>query len=277
MLTTHRCTGDGTIDSVEYAAYIKGLFKSGIKEPKDSHFECAFPHTFTISEGQLTNWWAPTGENGVTFKGRALPDRPWEGVAAVMRQNWRQLPPTAQYTKRGEVDNFAVQWTSDRGADGEVEFRSQVLTESAFHKLSKMSASVMKSTVAIQAFVWSKTPGAMYKVFYTGACKGRAPSAHVMLYRRIGMADAGIEASTSADTRDHAPPVCYKKVPSLTRCAQTVGTRMQSLTRKLVRVFESAEGRRVVKCESSLSLELSFVHVRRHRVSPLLTTTRRQV
>jgi hypothetical protein len=49
------CAGDGTIDSVEYADFIKNLQPP--EEPKHPHFKCSFPDTFILSEGALTSWW----------------------------------------------------------------------------------------------------------------------------------------------------------------------------------------------------------------------------
>ena len=52
--------------------------------------------------------------------------------------------------------------------------------------------------MAIQTFVWSQTPGVMYKCFYKAARQGLAASAHVMRYSRVSVADASLEASSSS-------------------------------------------------------------------------------
>jgi hypothetical protein len=241
--------GDGTIESTEFSKFIKSL--EPIKEPRHPYFECTFPDTFGMSDGQLTSWWAPGGDGMDQFTARSLPARGWEGVADVLRSSWKRLPPQAQYTKRGEVANFAVQWTSERGDDGEIDFRASVLTLSAFQSLSKQPSSMLKSTVAVQAFVWSKMPGVMYKCFYTAGGNGRSASAHTMLYRRLGRSDPSLAASSSIIQREDGEVKCYKKTVSLTPCSNptsTVGSRVQSMTTKLIRVFERSEGKQVAKC-----------------------------
>jgi len=44
-----------SLPTVEYSNFVKNL--QPLKELKHTHFKCAFPHTFTLSDGQLTNWW----------------------------------------------------------------------------------------------------------------------------------------------------------------------------------------------------------------------------
>jgi hypothetical protein len=141
--------GDGTIDANEYRDYIDNL--KPIQEPKHTHFTCSFPDTFCLSDGQLTNWFSLGHDK--TFTSRGLPDKPWEGMAAVMKANWRRLPPQAQHTKRGNVANFAVQWITERNAHGEPEFRANVLTYKAFMDLRQQPSAALKSTVAIQVVV----------------------------------------------------------------------------------------------------------------------------
>jgi len=139
--------GDGTIDSQEYSEFIKQLQPP--EQPRHTHFTCCFPDTFTLAEGQLTNWWSPGPGN--TFAARALAEKPWEGVSQVMYNNWKQLPPLAQHSKRGAVTNFAVQWHLENG-----DFRATVLSYSEFVALSHQPSANLKTTVAIQAFVWSQ-------------------------------------------------------------------------------------------------------------------------
>ena len=184
----------------------------------------------------------------------------------MMRANWRTLPSHAQRTKRGEVANFAVQWHTERGADGETEFRAKVLSYKAFMDLKQQPSAALKTTVAIQAFVWSRSPGVMYKCFYAAGRKGRAASAHVVTYQRVGVADASLEASSSQKDNDTKPPSCHKRVTCMRPCAQPysdVGSRVQSLTLKMIRVFEAAEGKKVSRCQTCFIVDEPDVSVRK--------------
>jgi hypothetical protein len=113
--------------------------------------------------------------------------------------------------------------------------------------LTKLPSTNLKSTVAIQGFVWSQTPHVMYKCKYAAGRRGRANSAQVFEYRRASVIDVSIQASSTL-----ASVQCHKRVEHLVPCTQPlsdVGSRVQSLTTKLVRVFESAEGKKVTKAE----------------------------
>ena len=63
--------GDGTIDANEYRDFIDNL--KPIHEPKHTHFQCVFPDTFCMSEGQFTHWFSQGHDN--TFSTRGLPDK----------------------------------------------------------------------------------------------------------------------------------------------------------------------------------------------------------
>ncbi len=77
-----------------------------------------------------------------------------------MKGSWEALPAHSKYTKRGGMKNWAVQWHIHDN-----EFRAKVLNHQDFTMLAKKPAVELKSTVAIQAFVYSETPGVMYKYF----------------------------------------------------------------------------------------------------------------
>jgi hypothetical protein len=256
---------DGMIRREEYTDFINKIEPQ--KEPKHTCFHCMFPDTFIFNEGVLTSWWSPGPQTCKVSEPAG-----WECINAVMKGTWEALPAHSKYTKRGGMKNWAVQWHIE-----EKEFRAKVLNHQDFTMLSKKPAAELKSTVAIQAFVYSETPGVMYKCFYSSGQGGRAASAHVMRYSRVSQTDTSIEASSSqASAGSHKPglPIYHKRASVLAACAHPAteaGSRMQSLTSKFVHVFEAHEGKKVARCEMCASCCTHVLPANEPQIARMLT------